>query len=214
MNNQILNALLEREEAHRQIVENKLKIITNPSFHRLYNLWKDFDKSTSIENMLSEFNENYVKFWINDKYNKDLTKGFNMLYFEHSGYYGCGETEAYAINFADTNQQKLPVLELMDSRFEYLDNISCFPALTIGVLDEFSMAQDEDKDNWDDDKEWDDRISIYNLFESTGMITFHEMLKKVNFHKISKELNLKFPFYFSFCEHDCGEEPKLIYAIA
>lgn len=207
INDSILKRLQEIENEAKQIVTDDLKESENETFLAFYNLWKNQDRKDTIPLMFEELKLNIDKYWLADKYNNDIEKSFNMIYFEHGGLYG-GELEAFAIEFNDSDLQ-LSKFEIMDDRMEYLDNISSLPAFVSPTLYHLTENIQGEEDNFDD---FSDVNTIYNLFESTALIEINQLFKKANEDNIFEKLNLKKPFYFAVAEHDTGA-PKLIYVI-
>ncbi|MFZ0597220.1 MAG: hypothetical protein WAM46_09580 [Flavobacterium sp.] len=205
INDSILNNLQEIENEAKQIVLDDLKESENETFLAFYNLWKNQDRKDTIPLMLEELKLNIDKYWLADKYNNDIERSFNMIYFEHGGLYG-GELEAFAIDFNDSDLE-LSEFEIMYNRMEYLENISSLPAFISPTLYHLTENIQGEENNFDD---FIDVNNIYNLFESTALIEINQLFNMVNKENIFEKLNLKKPFYFAVAEHDSGL-PKLIY---
>lgn len=206
-NKKIFENLIEKESQLEKIVIESLQQTKNKTQTEFYKLWKEHNRNEYINNMFNDLKTNIDKYWLNEKYNKELKKEFNMLYFEHSGLYG-GEFEAFAIDF-DYSSNETPTFEIMDNRLNYLENISCLPGCEIPLLYDLTREIQGKENNFDD---WDDLMDIYNLFETTAYIeTFQTFLRADN-EKIFSTMNLKKPFYLAVGEHDAGA-PKLNYII-
>ena len=207
INISILQRLKEAEVYAEKIVLDRLKQAA-PVYSEFYDLWRKNNRAESLDMMITDLKSNYTQFWLNEKYNKDIKKGFNMLLLEHSGLYG-GELEAYAIDF-EYSESGCPIFELIDKRFTYLDNISCFPAFIMPILDNLT---ENIQGREDDFNGWDDIMNIYELYEATALVEVHKVLGLVVEESLFKELDLHTPFYFAVEEHDSGEVPKLVYMI-
>jgi len=203
----IIERLKESENQLEKIVTESLKLTKNKTQSEFYKLWKDHDSNKYIESMFNDLKTNIDKYWLNDKYNKDMNKSFNMLYFEHSGLYG-GEFDTFAIDF-NYNSNQSPIFETMDDRLNYLENISCLPGCEIPLLYDLTREIQGKEDDFDD---WDDLMDIYNLFETTALIEAHKTFLRADNEKLFSKLNFKKPFYLVVGEHDAGA-PKLIYVI-
>ncbi|QSB25341.1 hypothetical protein [Flavobacterium sp. CLA17] len=203
----IIQRLKESENQLEKIVTESLKLTKNKTQSEFYKLWKDHDNNQYIENMFNDLKTNIDTYWLNDKYNKDITKSFNMLYFEHSGLYG-GEFDTFGIDF-NYNKSESPVFETMDDRLNYLENISCLPGCEIPLLYDLTREIQGKEDDFDD---WDDLMDIYNLFETTALIESHKTFSRAENEKLFSKLNFRKPFYLAVGEHDAGA-PKLIYVI-
>tara|TARA_R110002051_G_C8564751_1_gene474798 strand:+ start:68 stop:697 length:630 start_codon:yes stop_codon:yes gene_type:complete len=206
-NKNILENLKESEKGLEKIVLESLKITKNAVQTEFYNLWKEHNANNYINEMFDDLKNNVEKFWLNEKYNKDIKKSFNMLYFEHSGLYG-GEFETFAIDF-NHNNSDLPNFENIQNELNYLDNISCLPAFIIPLLYDLTREVQGKEDDFED---WDDLMDIYNLFETTAYIESYETFLKAEKENLFKDLNFKKPFYLTVGEHDAGA-PKLLYVI-
>lgn len=207
INDSILNNLQQIESEAKQIVMDDLKESENETFLAFYNLWKNQDRKDAISLMFEELKLNIDKYWLADKYNNDIERSFNMIYFEHGGLYG-GELEAFAIDFNDSDLQ-LSEFEIMDDRMEYLENISSLPAFISPTLYHLTENIQGEENNFDD---FIDVNNIYNLFESAALIEINQLFKKANEENIFEKINLKKPFYFAVAEHDTVS-PKLVYVI-
>jgi len=208
INDSILKGLKEVEKEAKEIVLEDLKESKNETYLAFYNTWKDQNRKDHINLMFEELKLNIDKYWLSAKYNKDVEKSFNMIYFEHGGLYG-GELEAFAINF-DSSDIELSEFKIMEDKLEYLDNISCLPAFVSPTLYHLTEKIQGEERKFDDSL---DINSTYELFEATALIEINQLFKKANNENLFEKLNLKKPFYFSVAEHDAGA-PKLIYVIA
>jgi hypothetical protein len=206
-NEVIIERLKESENQLEKIVTESLKLTKNKAQSEFYKLWKEHDNNKYIESMLNDLKTNINKYWLSDKYNKDMNKSFNMLYFEHSGLYG-GEFDTFAIDF-NYNSSESPIFETMDDRLNYLENISCLPGCQIPLLYDLTREIQGKEKDFDD---WDDLMDIYNLFETTALIESHQTFLRADNEKLFDKLNIKKPFYLAVGEHDAGA-PKLIYVI-
>ena len=206
-NKKIFENLIEKEIQLEKIVIESLQQKKNNTQTEFYKLWKEHNKNEYINKMFDDLKININKYWLNEKYNKELNKEFNMLYFEHSGLYG-GEFEAFAIDFSyDSNET--PTYEIMDERLNYLENISCLPSCEIPLLSDLTREIQGKENDFDD---WDDLMDIYKLFETTAYIETFQTFLRANNEKLFSSLVLKKPFYLAVGEHDAGA-PKLIYVI-
>ncbi|MFB3390000.1 hypothetical protein [Flavobacterium sp. LAR06] len=206
-NDSILQGLKEIEKEVNEVVLDDLKETENETYLAFYNLWKDQNRKDNVSLMLEELKLNIDKFWLTEKYNNDIEKSFNMIYFEHGGLYG-GELEAFAIDFDDSDG-KLSKFEIKDDQMEYLDNISCLPAFvspTLYYLTENIQGKEKDFDDFIDVN------NIYELFEATALIEMSQLFAKAYEENVFEKLNFKKPFYFAIAEHDAGA-PKLIYLL-
>lgn len=203
----IIESLKEKEIELEKIVTEGLQLTNNKTQSEFYKLWKEHNTEKYIEIMLNDLKTNIDKYWLNDKYNKDVAKSFNMLYFEHSGLYG-GAFDAFAIDFNYTGNQS-PIFETMDDRLTYLENISCLPGCEIPLLSDLTREIQGKENDFDD---WDDLMDVYNLFETTALIQSHQTFLRADKENLFRNLNFKNPFYFAAGEHDAGA-PKLIYII-
>ena len=203
----MIEKFIEKENQLEKIVIESLQQTRNKTQYEFYKLWKEHDRKEYVENMFNDLKANIDKYWLNEKYNKDIKKEFNMLYFEHSGLYG-GEFETFAIDF-DYSSKETPTFEIMDGRLNYLENISCLPGCEIPLLYDLTREIQGKENDFDD---WNDLMDIYNLFETTAYIeTFQTFLRADN-EKLFSNLNMKTPFYLTVGEHDAGAQ-KLIYVI-
>jgi hypothetical protein len=207
INNSILKGLQEIEKETKRVVTEDLEESENETYLTFYNLWKNQNREDNINLMFEELKLNIDKYWLTQKYNSDIEKSFNMIYFEHGGLYG-GELEAFAVDFNYSNVE-LPEFETMDGRLEYLDNISCLPAFVSPTLYHLTENIQGEEDNFDD---FLDVNNIYELFEATALIEINKLFEKANEENIFEKLNFKKPFYFAIGEHDAGA-PKLIYVV-
>jgi hypothetical protein len=206
-NDLILNNFLEIEKEAKEIIITDLQDSENEAYNSFYNLWKNQNREEHEILMIEELKINIEKYWLAEKYNKDIEKSFNMIYFEHGGLYG-GELEAFAIDFDDSDR-KLSELEIDEDQMEYLDNISCLPAFISPTLYHLTENIQGQEDNFDD---FIDVNNIYKLFEATALIEMNKLFKRADEENVFKKLNLKKPFYLAVAEHDAGA-PKLIYVI-
>ncbi|RUT71540.1 hypothetical protein D0817_06600 [Flavobacterium cupreum] len=206
-NKTILERLREVEIQSEIKVVECLKETENKVQSEFFNMWKNHDSEQYINIMFNDLKLNIEKYWLNEKYNKEIEKEFNMIYFEHSGLYG-GEFESYAIDFNYIND-KFPKFEIMDKRITYLENISCFPACIVPLLNDLTREIQGKEDDFDD---WDDVMDIYNLFESSSYIEAYQMFLRADKEKVFSKLNFKTPLYLAVGEHD-GGAPNLIYVI-
>jgi hypothetical protein len=157
--------------------------------------------------MIEELKLNINKFWLAEKYNNDVEKSFNMIYFEHGGLYG-GELEAFAVNYNDSFG-KISQFEIKDNQMEYLDNISCLPGFVSPTLYYLTENIQGEEDNFDD---FIDVNNIYELFEATALIELNKLFEKAYKENLFEKLNFEKPFYFAIAEHDAGA-PRLIYVV-
>ncbi|TDW45980.1 hypothetical protein EV144_107173 [Flavobacterium sp. 270] len=208
INNSILKNLKETENEMNQIVAENLNESENETYLEFYNLWKNQNRIDNQDLMYEELKLNIEKYWLLEKYNNDIQKKFNMLYFEHGGLYG-GDLEAYAIDFNYSNSKKMPDFEVMDDRFEYLDNISSMPAFVSPTLYHLTKNIQGEEGKFDDFLDVND---IYNLFESTALIEINRLFERADNEKLFEKFNFKKPFYLAIGEHDAGA-PKLVYVI-
>lgn len=181
MNNEkLLNQLENQENIAKENAEVILKNTNSKIFKSLFEFWQSLNRELALEGMFSEFQDNISKYWINPKFNKDLNKSFNMILFSHSGVYG-GGLEAFAIDFQNDSTE-FPILETMDNRLKYLENISSLEAFTIFSLNEFTRKIQGEENNFDD---WDDLMTMYTLYEATAHIlaykVFLKPIKKIYF---------------------------------
>lgn len=207
INDSILERLKETESETKEIVIQDLQDSKNKTYLAFYNLWKDQDRKENVSLMFEELKSNINNYWLAEKYNNDIEKSFNMIYFEHGGLYG-GELEAFAIDFDDSGSEILE-FKIIEDRMEYLDTISSLPAVVSPTLYHLTENIQGEEDNFDD---FLDVNNIYELFEATALTEINQLFKKANEEKIFGNLNLKKPFYFAVGEHDAGA-PKLIYVI-
>lgn len=207
INDAILENLKEIEKKANAIVVKDLEQSENKTYKTFYNLWKGQDRKDSINLMFEDLKSNINAYWLAEKYNNDIEKSFNMIYFEHGGLYG-GELEAFAIDFDDSDL-KLPEFKIVDDKMEYLDNISCLPAFVSPTLYHLTENIQGEEKNFDD---FIDVNTIYELFEATALIEINQLFERVNEENLFAKLNLKRPFYLAVAEHDTGES-KLIYVI-
>ncbi|MCV9932072.1 hypothetical protein OIU80_07235 [Flavobacterium sp. LS1R47] len=207
INDSILKGLQEKEKEVKEAVIQDLEESQNETYLAFYNLWKNQIRKDNINLMFEELKLNTDKYWLADKYNNDIEKSFNMIYFEHGGLYG-GELEAFAIDFNYSNNE-LPEFKIMDDRLEYLENISCLPAFISPTLYHLTENIQGEEDNFDD---FLDVNNIYELFEATALVEINKLFEKANEENIFEKLNFKKPFYFAVGEHDAGA-PKLIYVV-
>lgn len=207
INDPILERLKETERETKEIVIQDLQDSKNETYLAFYNLWKDHDRKENVSLMFEELKSNINNYWLAEKYNNDVEKSFNMIYFEHGGLYG-GELEAFAIDFDDSGSE-IPEFKIIEDRMEYLDTISSLPAFVSPTLYHLTENIQGEEDNFND---FLDVNNIYELFEATALTEINQLFKKVNEEKIFGNLNFKKPFYFAVGEHDAGA-PKLIYVI-
>jgi len=207
INDSILERLKETESEAREIVIQDLQDSKNKTYLAFYNLWKNQDRKENVSLMFEELKLNINNYWLVEKYNNDIEKSFNMIYFEHGGLYG-GELEAFAIDFDDSGSE-IPEFKIIDDQMEYLDTISSLPAFVSPTLYHLTENIQGEESKFDD---FLDVNSIYELFEATALTEINQLFKKANEEKILENLNLKKPFYFAVGEHDAGA-PKLIYVI-
>lgn len=207
INDSILERLKETERETKEIVIQDLQDSKNETYLAFYNLWKDHDRKENVSLMFEELKSNINNYWLAEKYNNDVEKSFNMIYFEHGGLYG-GELEAFAIDFDDSGSE-IPEFKIIEDRMEYLDTISSLPAFVSPTLYHLTENIQGEEDNFDD---FLDVNNIYELFEATALTEINQLFKKANEEKIFGNLNFKKPFYFAVGEHDAGA-PKLIYVI-
>jgi len=203
----ILQDLKEIQKEANEIVVEDLKESENETYFAFYNLWKDQNRKDHIDLMFEELKDNIDKFWLAEKYNNDVEKSFNMIYFEHGGLYG-GELEAFAVDF-DNSDGKLLEFKIKDDQMKYLDNISCLPAFVSPTLYYLTENIQGEEKKFDD---FIDVNNIYELFEATALIEMNLLLERADVENVFKKLNLKKPFYFAVAEHDAGAA-KLIYVI-
>lgn len=206
-NDSIAQNLKEIEKEAKKNVTEDLEESENETYQTFYDLWKNQERKDNINLMFEDLKSNVDRYWLAEKYNNDVQKSFNMIYFEHGGLYG-GELEAFAIDFDDSGSE-LPEFEIMDDRMEYLDNISSLPAFVSLTLYHLTENIQGEEDNFDD---FLDVNNIYELFEATALIEMNELFERANQENLFEKLNLKRPFYLAVAEHDAGA-PKLIYVI-
>ncbi|MGE8340911.1 hypothetical protein BSF41_09640 [Flavobacterium sp. ACN2] len=207
VNDLILNNFLEIEKEAKEIIVTDLQDSENEAYNSFYNLWKNQNREEHENLMIEELKINIEKYWLAEKYNSDIGKSFNMIYFEHGGLYG-GELEAFAIDFDDSDR-KLSEFEIDEDQMEYLDNISCLPAFISPTLYHLTENIQGEEDNFDD---FIDVNNIYKLFEATALIEMNKLFKRADEENVFEKLNLKKPFYLAVAEHDAGP-PILIYVI-
>ncbi|MBS7256284.1 hypothetical protein [Flavobacterium branchiicola] len=206
-NDSIIEKLKEIENEAKVIVTEDLEESENETYLAFYNLWKDQDREEHIDLMFQDLKTNIQKYWLSEKYNNDIDKSFNMIYFEHGGLYG-GELEAYAIEFDDSSFESLE-FKIIEERMEYLDNISSLPAFVSPTL--YHLTENIQGE----EKKFDDFIevnNIYDLFEATALNEINKLFERANKENLFEKLNLRKPFYFAVAEHDAGA-PQLIYVI-
>ncbi|UCA58463.1 hypothetical protein KB553_15585 [Chryseobacterium rhizoplanae] len=210
MNNEDIIFQLEKNENEaKQNVETILHNTNSEIFKNLYEFWQNFDRESAIVEMLNAFKQNITSFWTNPRFNKDLSKKFNMILLSHGGVYG-GELEAFAINFQN-GKKELLTLEITDERYDYLDNISSLEAFIIHPLSDFTMKIQGEENNFDD---WDDLMTMYTLYEATAHILAHKVFSIANKENIlQSNFNIEKPFYMAISEHDSGIPDKIIYQI-
>ncbi|WDF63201.1 hypothetical protein [Flavobacterium sp. KACC 22763] len=206
-NDLIFDSLLEIEKKAKEVIITDLKDSQNEAYNSFYNLWERQNREEHDNLMIEELKNNIEKYWLAEKYNSDIDKSFNMIYFEHGGLYG-GELEAFAVDFNDSGR-KISELEIDDNQMEYLDTISCLPAFLSPTLYHLTEKIQGEEDNFDD---FLDVNNIYELFEATALIEMNKLFKRADKEKVFQKLNLKKPFYLAVAEHDAGT-PKLIYVI-
>lgn len=207
INDLILDNLLGIEKRAKEIIVTDLEDSQNEAYNSFYNLWKNQNREEHENAMIEELKINIEKYWLVEKYNGDIDKSFNMIYFEHGGLYG-GELEAFAIDFDDSDR-KLSEFEIDDDQMEYLDTISCLPAFVSPTLYHLTENIQGEEDNFDD---FLDVNNIYELFEATALIELNKLFKRAAEENVFEKLNLKKPFYLAVAEHDAGA-PKLIYVM-
>nr|WP_315240920.1 hypothetical protein [uncultured Flavobacterium sp.] len=208
INDSILQGLKEIEKEANEIVLEDLKESENETYNAFYNLWKDQNRKDHINLMFEELKDNIDKFWLAEKYNNDVEKSFNMIYFGHGGLYG-GELEAFAIDF-DNSDGKLSGFKIKEDQMKYLDNISCLPAFVSPTLYHLTEKIQGEEKKFDD---FLDVNNIYELFEATALIEMNLLFESAHGRNVFEKLNIKKPFYLAVAEHDAGE-PKLIYVIS
>ncbi|MBL0736541.1 hypothetical protein JI750_06560 [Flavobacterium sp. GN10] len=206
-NDLILDNLLEVEKQAKEIITRDLEDSQNEAYNSFYNLWKNQNREEHENLMIEELKGNIGKYWLEEKYNNDIDKSFNMIYFEHGGLYG-GELEAFAVDFDDSDR-KLSEFEIDDHQMEYLDTISCLPAFVSPTLYHLTENIQGEEDNFEDFR---DVNNIYELFEATALVETNKLFKRADNENVFEKLNLKKPFYLVVAEHDAGA-PKLIYVI-
>lgn len=206
-NDSIAESLKELEKEAKKNVTEDLEESENETYKTFYDLWKNQERKDNINLMFEDLKSNVDRYWLAEKYNNDLQKSFNMIYFEHGGLYG-GELEAFAIDFDDSGSE-LPEFEIMDDRMEYLDNISSLPAFVSPTLYHLTENIQGQEDNFDD---FLDVNNIYELFEAAALIEMNKLFERANQENLFEKLNVKRPFYLAVAEHDAGA-PKLIYVI-
>lgn len=213
VNKYIYENLIRNEKEAASAVRDIVIIEPKSIFAELYNHWKGLDREELIEKMYLELVNNVNDYWVNEKYNNDLDKEFNMLLFSHGGFYGGGLLEAYAIDF-DYADLQLPQLEMMDDRMDYLDNIETMEAFFAQPLLDFNEAI-PDLDDEEATSKWEEHsYELYVLYEATALVLAYEVIKKANNNKLfTDKFKLKLPFYFTISEHDCGEPDKLLYVL-
>lgn len=195
-----------QKELEKNVIES-IALTNNKTQIAFYEYWKMHDSNQFIDQMFTDLKANIDKYWLNEKYNKEIDKSFNLLYFEHSGLYG-GEFDTFAVDF-NYNSIESPTFETMDERLDYLENISGLPGCEIPLLSYLTSGIQGKENDFDD---WDDLMGIYDLFETTAFIQAHETFLKASNENLFGNLNLKKPFYFAAGEHDAGA-PKLIYVM-
>jgi hypothetical protein len=206
-NDSIAESLKELEKEAKKNVTEDLEESENETYQAFYDLWKNQERKDNINLMFEDLKSNVDTYWLAEKYNNDVQKSFNMIYFEHGGLYG-GELEAFAIDFDDSGSE-LSEFQIMDDRMEYLDNISSLPAFVSPTLYHLTENIQGEEDNFDD---FLDVNNIYELFEATALIEINKLFERANQENLFEKLNLKRPFYLAVAEHD-GGAPKLIYVI-
>ncbi|WKL48974.1 hypothetical protein Q1W71_04125 [Flavobacterium pectinovorum] len=206
-NKTIIERLKETEIQLEKNVTESLKLTDNKTQLEFYNLWKEHDSNKNIESMFNDLKTNINNYWLNDKYNNDLKKEFNMLYFEHGGLYG-GAFDTFAIDFNYSSIES-PIFKTMDERLNYLENISCLPGCIIPLLSDLTREIQGKENDFDD---WEDLMDIYNLFETAAFIESYQTFLRAHHENIFSKLNFKKPFYLAVGEHDAGA-PKLLYVI-
>lgn len=206
-NDLILDNLLEVEKQAKEIITRDLEDSQNEAYNSFYNLWKNQNREEHENLMIEELKGNIGKYWLEEKYNNDIDKSFNMIYFEHGGLYG-GELEAFAVDFDDSDR-KLSEFEIDDHQMEYLDTISCLPAFVSPTLYHLTENIQGEEDSFEDFR---DVNNIYELFEATALVEMNKLFKRADNENVFEKLNLKKPFYLVVAEHDAGA-PKLIYVI-
>lgn len=207
INDSIFKQLHEIENEAKEIVIQDLEESENETYLAFYNLWKDQDRKEHINLMFQDLKSNIDIYWLAEKYNNDIEKSFNMIYFEHGGLYG-GELEAYAVNF-DESDLELSEFKIIDDRMDYLETISSLPAFVSPTLSHLTERIQGEENNFD---EFSDVNTIYELFEATALIEINQLFERANKENLFIKLNLKKPFYLAVAEHDASS-PKLIYVI-
>ena len=203
----IYSQLEENEEFYKKEFLKSLSENQYADFSECLEIWNKNSSDKNVNEMFDNLKSNIEKFWLNPKYNNNINKEFNMLYFSHGGLFG-GEIEAFAIDF-NYDDDTLPVFDSMDERFNYLDNISAFPTCYLPLLIKLTNFI---QDNTDKFENYSDANETYNFFEATTMRELHKFLKKADQENVFQSLKLKKPFYFAFAENDVGNA-KLIYII-
>jgi|GEM_PF-2202024 len=207
INDSIIENLKEVEKKANAVVTQDLEESENETYRSFYHLWKDQHRKDNINLMFEDLKSNIGTYWLAEKYNNDIEKSFNMIYFEHGGLYG-GELEAFAVDFDDSDLD-LSTFKISDDQMVYLDTISSLPAFVSPTLSYLTEHIQGEENNFDD---FMDVNAIYELFEATALIEINQLFEKANKENLFEKLNLKKPFYLAVAEHDAGA-PKLIYVI-
>jgi hypothetical protein len=189
MNNKtILASLINNKNESEKSVLERLKSTDNVNYHKFVELLKNYDPDDYVAKMYSDITKNIEKYWLNEKYNKNISQSFNMIYFEHDGLYG-GELEAYAIYFT-YDELGLLKFEIDEDNLRYLENISGHPACDVPIL--YDLTREiQGKENDFDDRS--DIMTLYNLFEATALIEVHKLFSIVDKETIFKGLNIEKP---------------------
>ena len=148
INDSIIENLKEIEKEANTFFTKDLEESENETYRSFYNLWKDQDRKYNINLTFEDLKSNIDTYWLAEKYNNDIKKSFNMIYFEHGGLYG-GELEAFAVDFDDSDLE-LSTFKIRDDQMEYLDTISSLPAFVSPTLSYLTEHIQGEENNFDD----------------------------------------------------------------
>lgn len=165
-----------------------------------------------------EIRNNLQNWWINPKKGILREEELFAIYFEYDYFYVKGvEALSYGISEWKWKKYKAETKEFdMAKSYNFATGFEAMPGITLNFFDSLERLDysdllevytEEEVDNIEDSPEFGNLI---NIFRFRGLITIHEVFKKMDLNQEFEEINYKNNFMFLIGEHDYGKVYPLL----
>ncbi len=165
-----------------------------------YEYYKNLDRESIIINMLSEFKENYNRFWINPKFNQSE---LSLVFLEWGGI-----SNGYGVEAYGCTNDKIGILTTgfysQYEDFDYDTKFETIPTFTLFPLEKLYLEHEKFGDN---DSEYS---AVFDLLVNTSYLLARETLLKFNDETQFENFKIKSPFKIAIQEHDTGNSMPLL----